>query len=296
MQCRSDALHVREGRRCDAQDTLNAFMALGRPVWRDARAVLQRLFSRECGDLRDDAALRARAMHPLASVRMELPAAIGDYTDFYASRDHAYNVGVMLRGKDNALQPNWLQLPVGYHGRSSTVVVSGTPVRRPCGQVQVSPTDASKGPMYSPCRALDFELEIGCFVGPGNAMGEPIPVERAQDHLFGVVILNDWSARDVQAWEYVPLGPFTAKNFATTISPWVVTFEALEAFRCATSSGAQDPVVLPYLRDPDYSSYDVQLDVRCGARAVSACVPVFVCVCVCAQLALAVCGCGYAAI
>jgi fumarylacetoacetase len=168
----------------------------------------------------------------------------------------------MFRGAENALQPNWLHLPVGYHGRSSSVVVSGTPVRRPRGQLQMDATDPKKGSTFGACKLMDFELEMAMFVGPGNALGEPLKIDEADDHIFGLVVMNDWSARDIQKWEYVPLGPFTAKNFATSISPWVVTLAALEPFRCETSAGKQDnPVPLPYLVDPNYGSYDISLDV-----------------------------------
>jgi fumarylacetoacetase len=193
---------------------------------------------------------------------------VGDYTDFYSSREHATNVGTMLRGADKALNPNWLYLPVAYHGRASSVVVSGTDVRRPCGQSPppVSPPgtggDTGGGapaPLFGPSRSLDFELETAVFVGPGNDLGRPVPVDSAAEHVFGMVLLNDWSARDLQGWEYVPLGPFLAKNFATSISPWVVTFEALEPFR--TAAPAQDPPPLPYLHERDRHTYDIRLEV-----------------------------------
>ncbi len=177
-----------------------------------------------------------------SDVQMVLPVDIGDYTDFYSSREHTTNVGTMFRDPENALLPNWLHLPVGYHGRASSVVVSGTDVRRPMGQTK--PADGP--PVFGPCRLLDFELELGFFIGPGNALGERIPIEDAADHIFGFVLVNDWSARDIQKWEYVPLGPFLAKNFATSISPWIVTLDALEPFRCAGPS--QDPQPLPYLQ------------------------------------------------
>lgn len=162
-----------------------------------------------------------------SDVAMRLPIQIGDYTDFYSSKNHAYNVGVMFRGHDNALQPNWLHLPVGYHGRASTVVVSGTEVIRPKGQISAD----QKTPIWSQCKRLDFELEMGAVVGKSNKHGQPVKVKDAPDHIFGFTLLNDWSARDIQAWEYVPLGPFNAKNFATTISPWIITAEALEPFK-----------------------------------------------------------------
>ena len=181
----------------------------------------------------------------MAEVSMLLPADIGDYTDFYSSREHASNVGTMFRGPDKALLPNWLHLPVAYHGRASSIIISGTDVTRPCGQ---SKPDGAATPIFGPSRSLDFELEMAAFIGPGNELGQPIPIAQAEEHLFGMVILNDWSARDIQAWEYVPLGPFLGKNFATSISPWVVTMEALEPFRVAAPP--QDPPPLPYLHEP----------------------------------------------
>ncbi|MEE4273322.1 MAG: fumarylacetoacetase [Thermoanaerobaculales bacterium] len=237
--------------------TLNGFMARGRPAWTAARSALTRALHRDEPVLRDNAALRDSAVHRAAAVEMLLPATIGDYTDFYSSREHATNVGTMFRGPDNALQPNWLHLPVGYHGRSSSIVVSGTDIRRPMGQSKAPDADA---PTYGPSRLMDFELEMGFFVGPGNDLGSPIPIERAHQHIFGMVLVNDWSARDIQAWEYVPLGPFLGKNFATSISPWVVTMEALEAFRCA-GPAQDDPAPLDYLRTPDDRAYDIHLDV-----------------------------------
>ena len=239
------------------EPTLNAFMALGRPAWREARQSLTRLLRHDEPTLRDDSGLRDAAFHSMASVEMLLPAAIGDYTDFYSSREHATNVGTMFRGPDNALQENWLHLPVGYHGRSSSVVVSGTDVRRPSGQTKAEDADS---PSYGPSRLMDFELEMGFFVGPGNALGEPIPIDEAAEHIFGMVLVNDWSARDIQKWEYVPLGPFLGKNFGTSISPWVVTMEALEPFRCA-GPAQDDPEPLDYLKNPGNCAYDIPLEV-----------------------------------
>jgi fumarylacetoacetase len=236
---------------------LNGLMAMGRPAWREARAAAQRLLSRDQPTLRDDAGLREAALVPIRSVEMLLPARIDDYTDFYSSREHATNVGTMFRGPDNALQPNWLHLPVGYHGRSSSIVVSGTDVRRPCGQTKADDADA---PEFGPSRLMDFELEMGFFVGPGNRLYQPIPVADAVDHIFGMVLVNDWSARDIQRWEYVPLGPFLGKNFATSISPWVVTLDALEPFRCAGPT-QDDPLPLLYLRSSDDRAYDIHLEV-----------------------------------
>jgi fumarylacetoacetase len=243
--------------------TLNAFMGLGKPAWQETRARLTELLSKDTPTLRDDGELRAKALIPMDTVTMHLPARIGDYTDFYSSRDHATNIGTMFRGVENALMPNWLHLPVGYHGRSSSVVVSGTPVRRPCGQ---SRTDESKPPVFGPCKIMDFELEMAFFVGNGNAMGETIPASKAADHIFGFVVMNDWSARDIQKWEYVPLGPFTAKNFATSISPWVVTVDALMPF--AVDNVVQDPEPQEYLKHDDKFRFDVNLEVAIKAEDV----------------------------
>jgi len=246
-----------------ARSSLNAYLALGRPAWRRVRAELQRLLSADVRDLRDDAALRARAVVAQDAVDLLLPVEVGDFTDFYASKEHATNVGSMFR-PENPLLPNWVHLPVAYHGRSSSIVVSGTPVRRPFGQVM--PDDAA-GPSFAPARLLDFELELGAVVGPGNELGAPVPAAAALDHVFGFVLLNDWSARDVQKWEYQPLGPFLAKNFATTISPWVVTLDALEPFRCAQPGQVPEP--LPYLRTTGALAYDIHLEVLLQTSAMS---------------------------
>ncbi len=238
---------------------LNELMAAGGAAWRQLRSRLTRLLSDDEPTLRDDSALRARALVPQTAVEMLLPAAIGDYTDFYSSREHAANVGTMLRGADNALMPNWLHLPVAYHGRASSIVPSGTDIHRPMGQVLPKGKGASV-PVFQATRLLDFELEMGFFVGPGNGLGEPIPIESATDHIFGLVLVNDWSARDIQTWEYQPLGPFLAKNFATSIAPWVVSLEALEPFR--TAGPVQDPEPLSYLRQsPGKQTYDIRLEV-----------------------------------
>jgi fumarylacetoacetase len=240
-----------------AGGSLNAFLALGRTAWTTMRASVSRLLRSDEPTLRDDADLQSRVLVPQAEVKMCLPAEVGDYTDFYSSREHATNVGTMLRGADKALMPNWLYLPVAYHGRSSSLVVSGTDVRRPKGQSK--PESADK-PLFGPSRSLDFELETGVLVGPGNALGKPIPIAEAENHLFGMVLVNDWSARDLQAWEYVPLGPFLAKNFATSVSPWVVPLEALEPFR--TAGPAQDPEPFPYLRQSGPQTFDIRLEAR----------------------------------
>lgn len=234
---------------------LNPFLAQGKPTWSATRATIRHLLT-DAPTLRDSPDLQAKALLRQADVRMLLPARIGDYTDFYSSREHAHNVGTMLRGPDNALMPNWLHLPVAYHGRASSVVISGTDVRRPCGQ---SKPDSATSPLFGPSRSLDFELEMAAFVGPGNALGTPISIANAEDHVLGLVLLNDWSARDVQAWEYQPLGPFLAKNFATSISPWVVPLEALEPFRCPGPK--QDPEPLPYLRQQGSTTFDIHLQV-----------------------------------
>lgn len=246
--------------------SLNKFMSRGRPAWRAVRRILTDLLGDGPSPLRDDAALRAEALIPIEKATMRLPAEIGDYTDFYSSKEHATNVGIMMRGKDNALQPNWLWLPVGYHGRASSIIPSGSDVRRPRGQTRA---DEAPAPSFGPSRLVDFELETGFFVGPGNDLGSPVPVGDAEEHIFGMVLVNDWSARDVQKWEYVPLGPFLAKNFATTISPWVVTLDALEPFRCA--GPAQDPAPLDYLRPPSpRGTFDVQLEVAIQTATMTA--------------------------
>lgn len=238
------------------QPTLNKLMAQKRPFVRQLRQTIQTLLSADNTILRDNATLRQQAIHPVQTVTLHLPVAIGDYTDFYSSRQHASNVGEMFRGKDNLLLPNWLHLPVAYHGRASSIVLSGTPIHRPQGQIM--PKGANT-PIFSPTQELDFELEMGLFIGQGNQLGQPIPIGNANDHIFGFVLANDWSARDIQRWEYRPLGPFLAKNFATTISPWVVTTDALEAFRVPLPT--QDPPPLPYLQtDQDYL-YNIQLEV-----------------------------------
>jgi fumarylacetoacetase len=246
-------------------DSLNAFLALGRAAWRKTRAVLQHLLAADTSTLRDDEAFRKQAFHRQADVVMQLPARIGDYTDFYSSYHHAFNVGTMFRGPENALMPNWKWLPIAYHGRASSIVASGTEVKRPHGQIK--PAD-SAAPIFGPSRALDFELETAFLIGPPNKLGEPIPIARAFDHIFGMVLMNDWSARDIQTWEYQPLGPFLAKNFCTSISPWVVTLEALEPFRRPLPP--QEPAPLEYLRLPNDSTFDVELEARLQTARMSA--------------------------
>ena len=247
-----------------AQPTLNEFMALDASAWAAVRERLQVLLRADTPELRDDAALRERALHPQADVTLQLPVDIGDYTDFYSSKQHATNVGTMFRGAENALKDNWVHLPVGYHGRASSVILSGRDVRRPCGQTR--PND-DEPPVFGPTQLLDFELETGFFVGDGNELGTPISIDEADDHIFGMVLVNDWSARDIQGWEYDPLGPFLGKSFATTISPWVVPMAALEPFR--TEGPTQDPEPLDYLRAEGDAAYDVTLEVDLQAPSMS---------------------------
>jgi fumarylacetoacetase len=253
-----DSLPATTGQRgVFSEDSLNAFLGLGRPAWRKAREILQNLFSADTAVLRDNAALRDRVLHRQKDVVLRLPVRIGDYTDFYSSYHHAHNVGTMLRGPENALMPNWKWLPVAYHGRASSIVLSGTPVRRPKGQTK--PPDAAQ-PVFGPSKSFDYELEMAFLIGTPNSLGDPIPIDRALDHIFGFVLMNDWSARDIQAWEYQPLGPFLAKNFATSISPWVVTMEALEPFRKPLPP--QEPEPLPYLRLPNDFTFDINLEAK----------------------------------
>jgi fumarylacetoacetase len=239
-----------------AAASLNPFMAQRPEVWSKARARIIELLRHDNPELRDNEALRKRALIPMANIRLHLPITVAGYTDFYSSREHATNVGVMFRGKDNALQPNWLHMPIGYNGRASTVVVGGTKVRRPRGQLKPPNVEV---PSFGPCRRLDFELEMGIIVGQPSAMGEMLTESQAEEMIFGFVLLNDWSARDIQQWEYVPLGPFQAKAFATSISPWIVTREALEPFR--VPGPTQNPAPLPYLKQALANNYDLQLDV-----------------------------------
>ncbi|MEW1955119.1 fumarylacetoacetase [Terrabacter sp. NPDC080008] len=239
--------------------SLNAFLALGRPAWTAARAWLREVLTDEVH--RDGVSPH---LHPLEDVRMHLPIEVADYVDFYASEDHASNVGKIFRPDNAALPPNWKHLPIGYHGRSGTVVVSGTDVVRPTGQ-RKGPADPA--PVYGPSIRLDIEAELGYVVGGSTQLGTRISVDDASDHLFGVVILNDWSARDIQAWEYVPLGPFLGKSFATTISAWVTPLEALDAARVPLP-GQSDPEVLPYLRG-DAFGLDVHLEVALNGTVVS---------------------------
>jgi len=236
---------------------LNGYMALGKQVWTPTRQRIIQLLSAGNDELRTNAALYERCLFPQHAVTMHLPVQVGDYTDFYSSREHATNVGTMFRDPANALLPNWLHLPVGYHGRASSIVISGTPFHRPKGQTKA---DDATAPTFGPTRLLDFELEMAFIIGQPNAMGDSVPVEKAEDHIFGMVLFNDWSARDIQKWEYVPLGPFLAKNFASHVSPWIVTMDALEPFR--VESPKQEPEVLPYLKSAGNNNFDIALEVQ----------------------------------
>ena len=245
------------------EPALNTFMAKGNDAWALVRENLIALLSEGS----DDQETVAAALHPMAAATLHLPFRVAEYTDFYAGKHHASNVGTMFRGPENALPPNWLHIPIGYNGRASTVVVSGTDVVRPLGQLKAPDADA---PSFGPCKRLDIELEMGAVVGLPSAMGEPITVERADEMIFGYVLLNDWSARDIQAWEYQPLGPFQAKAFATSISPWVITKAALEPFRVATPE--REKPLLPYLQEDGPMLYDIDLSVSMqpkGAKAAT---------------------------
>lgn len=239
------------------QNTLNAFIDSGRDNWSKARTTIQTLLSSDNNTLRDNTDLQQKTLFKQADVTMHLPVQVPGFTDFYSSKEHATNVGTMFRDPSNALLPNWTEMPVGYNGRASTVIVSGTDVIRPSGQLKPNADDR---PIFSPCKRLDFELETAFVVGKGNNIGQPIAVDDAIDHIFGMVLLNDWSARDIQKWEYVPLGPFNAKTFASEVSPWIVTMEALTPFKmpCPT----QEPKPLAYLNEKDSNnSYDIHLSV-----------------------------------
>lgn len=238
------------------QDTLNDFISDGKKTWRLVRNRLADIFDADNSELRDNKSHRDVVVFNIQDVEMQLPVQIGDYTDFYSSKEHATNVGKMFRDPENALLPNWLHIPVGYHGRSSTIVPSGIPVHRPMGQTL---PNGETQPVFGPSRLVDFELETAFITTDANLMGENIPVNEAEEYIFGMVLLNDWSARDIQKWEYVPLGPFLAKNFASSISPWIVTMDALEPFR--TASPKQEPEPLPYLLQHGNHAFDINLEV-----------------------------------
>lgn len=246
-----------------SQPTLNAFAALGRPLHSVVRKYIQSVFAVDTPYpevLRTNSALQKQALLPLKEVKCHLPFKIGDYTDFFVGLHHAYNCGVMFRGPENALHPNYKHLPVGYHGRASSIVVSGTPIRRPNGQFLENPSAESKKPVFAPIRKLDYELELAAFVCKANKQGEPVSVDTAEENLFGLVMMNDWSARDVQSWEYIPLGPFNSKNFGTTVSAWVVLMDALEPFKVQGIENDQD--VLPYLKQNEKNTvYDIKFQI-----------------------------------
>ncbi|BAM82058.1 fumarylacetoacetase [Cyanidioschyzon merolae strain 10D] len=254
------------------QESLNRFIKLGEQCCSETRRLVQRALSRDSGlcpqleraleNSRADAFLTAQDV-----VDVLLPVEIGDYTDFYASKEHASHLGQMMRGPGHELTPNYVHLPIGYHGRASSVVVSGTPITRPCGQIKPEGSDC---PVFKPTERLDFELELGAIIGRDSILGERIPVEHSRQYIFGYVLVNDWSARDIQRWEYQPLGPFNSKNFATTISPWVVTREALEPYRVAAPH--QDPPVLQYLNeDAGRTNLDLNLSVMLNGITISQC-------------------------
>jgi fumarylacetoacetase len=234
----------------------SGLFAVRRDGWRRVRARISALLRAENPRLRDDAALRERALVAASRATLHLPVVPAGFTDFYSSREHATNVGKLFRDPEHALLPNWLELPVAYNGRASSVVASGTPVRRPSGQMRAT---GAERPVFGPSRQLDFELEVAFVVGEGNALGHPIAVDDAEDHIFGLVLLNDWSARDIQQWEYQPLGPFNGKSFATSISPWIVTLDALEPFRIP--GPPQNPEPLEYLRERNRRGFNLALEV-----------------------------------
>jgi len=238
------------------QDTLNDFISDGHKTWRLVRNRISEIFDITNPILKENQEHCKIVLFTMDEIEMQLPVQIGDYTDFYSSKEHATNIGSMFRDPENALLPNWLHIPIGYHGRSSTIIPSGNNIRRPKGQTL--PKGANK-PEFGPSKMVDFELEMAFITTDANKLGESIPIDEAEKYIFGLVLLNDWSARDIQKWEYVPLGPFMAKNFASSISPWIVTLEALEPFR--VESPKQDPKPLPYLQQEGKNSFDIHLEV-----------------------------------
>jgi len=238
------------------QDTLNDFIADGRQTWRAVRNRIAEIFDAENDALRNNLKDKEVVLFRLDEIEMQLPVQVGDYTDFYSSIEHATNVGTMFRDPDNALLPNWLHIPVGYHGRSSSIIPSGIPVHRPQGQTM--PAGATE-PVFGPSKLVDFELEMAFITTDANDLGEPIPVDEAEEYIFGMVLFNDWSARDIQKWEYVPLGPFLAKNFASSVSPWIVTLDALQPYKVKGPKPLKKQ--LPYLQQTGEKSYDINLEV-----------------------------------
>ncbi|MFK7762528.1 MAG: fumarylacetoacetase [Roseobacter sp.] len=240
------------------RDVLNPFMALPQHIWSQTRAQIASLLDTSATD-------RSLPLVPQSRATMHLPVFVRSFTDFYASKEHATNVGSMFRDPDQALMPNWLHIPIGYNGRASTVVVSGTDIRRPNGQLKGAHDDA---PHFGPCAKLDFELELGAVVGTANRMGQPVTAAEAYDNIFGYVLMNDWSARDIQVWEYQPLGPFQSKAFGTTISPWIVTREALEPFR--SPAPARIKPLLPYLHEDSPNNFDISMQIALRPKGKSA--------------------------
>jgi len=244
-------------RKVFSQPVLNGFISLGKVKTNAVRATIQKLLTSSRSTIKN----KSRLFVAQSAATMHLPVRVGDYTDFYSSIEHATNVGKMFRDPANALLPNWRHLPVGYHGRASSIVVSGTPLRRPSGQVMPK---GAKQPVFQPSARVDFELEMAFIVGKTNPLGKPVSIKKAEDHIFGMVVFNDWSARDIQKWEYVPLGPFLGKSFGSSVSPWVVPMEALEPFR--VKGPKQDPKVLPYLKSTGKRNYDLNLEVGITPR------------------------------
>ena len=242
-----------------ANDYLNSFLDLNKKTWRLVRDKISELFSKEMNE-----SLKSKCLSNIKDVTMCMPVRVGDYTDFYSSRQHAYNVGCMFRDPNNALLPNWLHIPVGYHGRASSIVISDTPIIRPKGQ-QIAPESST--PSFGPSKLLDFELEMAFITGKGKSLGNNISTNEAEEYIFGMVIFNDWSARDIQKWEYVPLGPFLGKSFASSISPWIVTLDALQPFKC--SGEKQIPKVLPYLEFNGNKNIDINLEVLISSKKFS---------------------------
>jgi len=238
------------------QDTLNDFISDGKKTWRLVRNRISEIFDITNPILKENPEHCIIVLFTLDEIEMQLPVHIGDYTDFYSSKEHATNIGTMFRDPENALLPNWLHIPIGYHGRSSTIIPSGRNIRRPMGQTLPKGTTQ---PEFGPSKMVDFELEMAFITTDANKFGESIPINEAENYIFGLVLLNDWSARDIQKWEYVPMGPFMAKNFASSISPWIVTMEALEPYR--VESPKQDPIPLPYLQQQGKNSFDIHLEV-----------------------------------
>jgi fumarylacetoacetase len=235
---------------------LNDFIEFGKPAWRAVRDRISYLFEKSNVLIQNNLEEKSQILHHILDVKEKMPVSVGDYTDFYSSIEHATNVGKMFRDPDNALLPNWKHIPVGYHGRSSSIVVSGTDIHRPKGQTK---TDDAVAPTFGPSKSLDFELEMAFITGKNTKLGDSVPTEKAEDYIFGLVIFNDLSARDIQKWEYVPLGPFLGKNFGSVISPWIVTLDALEPYR--VEGPKQEPKVLPYLQYEGNKSFDINLEV-----------------------------------